>query len=384
MRERRTLDIQESASLRLTKTAETLRSNGETIYNFGIGEPDFTTPERIINAAFQKAREGATHYTPSAGIMPLRIKIAEKLKNKNGIDATPESVLVTPTKFAVYLSLMTMTKPGDEVLLPDPYYLSYPDIIKLAGAKPIFLKTDDEYEIDLDLASKLVTDRTKVFFINSPANPTGKVYSEKSLRKLCDFVIENDLTLVSDEIYEDLIFEGKHFSPASIAEMAERTLTVNGFSKSYAMTGWRIGYLQGPQKIISDCNKIQQQSITCAPSISQYGALEALKSDAEVIQFREAFRKRRDLVARLLDEIDGLSFRKPEGTFYAFPSFDGPFHVDEFCSELLNDQHVIVTPGSAFTSLKTSSFRISFATSDAIIESGIQKLGQFLTKKTAV
>lgn len=381
MRERRSLNIGESASLKLTKTAETLKAQGKKVFSFGIGEPDFTTPERIINAAFKKALEGGTHYTPAAGIMPLREKIAEKLKKRNGIDATAESVFVTPSKFAVYMSLLVAASPGDEVLVPDPYYLSYPDIARLAGTRPVYVPTDSEYELDLDAASKLVTDRTKVFIMNSPANPTGKVYSEKALRKLSDFIIENDLILLSDEIYEDLVFEGRHFSPGSMPEMAERTLTISGFSKSYAMTGWRIGYLQGPPEIIRACNLIQQQSITCASSVSQYAALEALNSDAEVVQFREAFRKRRELVMKLLSEIDTLETRKPEGTFYAFPLVKTSLSSESFCAELLNEEQVIVTPGSAFGKSGEHHFRLSFATSDEIIEEGIARIGRFLVEK---
>ncbi len=381
MRERRSLNIGESASLKLTKIAETLKAEGKKVCSFGIGEPDFTTPERIIDAAFTKAREGGTHYTPSAGIMPLREKIAEKLKRKNGIDASPESVLVTPSKFAVYSSLLSVAGEGDEVLIPDPYYLSYPDIAKLAGTVPVFVPTDSDYEMDLEAAAKLVNKRTKIFVFNSPANPTGKVYSEKSIRALCDFVIENDLTLVSDEIYEDLIFDGKHFSPASIPEMAERTLTISGFSKSYAMTGWRIGYLQGPLEVIKTCNKIQQQSITCAPSISQYAALEALNSDREVIEFREAFRRRRDLVIKLFSETDSISLRKPEGTFYFFPKYDLDIPTGQFAMDLLNEKQVIVTPGNAFGSAGEKHFRLSFAASDEIIEEGIGRISEFVKRK---
>ncbi len=383
MRERRALDIGESASLKLTRIAESLKLQGKKIYGFGIGEPDFTTPERIINAAFQKAREGGTHYTPSAGLMDLRRAVAGKLKSRNSIDATPESVLITPSKFAVYMGILSTASPGDEVLIPDPYYLSYPDITKLAGAKPVYVPTDSDYEIDLDGASRLVTPKTKTFLFNSPANPTGKVYSEKSIRKLSDFIIENDLVLISDEIYEDLIFEGKHFSPASIEEMRDRTLTVSGFSKSYAMTGWRIGYIQGPVEIISQCNRIQQQSLTCAPSVSQYAALEALRSDTEVIEFREAFRRRRDLVLKLLSEIDSISVKKPEGTFYAFPSFESSLDTGSFCTDLLNEKQVIVTPGTAFGNAGEKHFRLSFATSDEVIEQGISRIREFMAEVTA-
>lgn len=380
MRQRRTLNFEESASLRLTRVAETLKQQGKKIYGFGIGEPDFTTPERIIKAAFRKAEEGGTHYTPAGGIMELRKAVSEKLRTKNGIDSTPDSVLITPSKYAIYMGIFTTCLPGDEVLVPDPYYLSYPDITKLAGALPVFVPTDKDYEFDLDEASKLVTPKTKLFLLNSPSNPTGKVYSERSIRKLADFILENDLMLLSDEIYEDLIFEGTHFSPASIPEMRDHTLTVSGFSKSYAMTGWRIGYLQGPKEIINSSIKIQGQSITCAPSVSQYAALEALRSDAEVVQFREAFRRRRELVMRMLSEIESITVKKPEGTFYAFPEFNADMGTEEFCTDLLNQKQVIVTPGTAFGESGNKHFRLSFATSDEVIEQGISRIGEFVNE----
>lgn len=378
MRDRRSLDFEESASLRLTRVAEKLKGQGMKIYPFGIGEPDFTTPDRIITGAMESARKGGTHYTPASGIMDLRVAVSEKLKNKNDIDCTPESVLITPCKYAIYMSIFNMAKPGDEVLMPDPYYLSYPDITKLAGAVPVSVPTDNDYEIDLDEAAKLVNPRTKLFILNSPSNPTGKVYSERSIRRLSDFILENDLFLLTDEIYEDLIFEGKHFSPASIPELSERTLTINGFSKNYAMTGWRIGYLQGPEDIIKSCTKMQGQSLTCAPSISQYAALEALKSEKEVFEFRDAFRRRRDLVMKLLGEIDSLSVRKPEGTFYAFPEYHLSMDTEKFCMDLLNEKQVIVTPGTAFGKSGKNHFRISFATSDDVITEGLGRLKEFV------
>ena len=354
-------EINESATVSMSNKAAELKAAGKTIYNFGIGEPDFTTPQEIIDYAFQNAKEGKTHYTPSAGIMELRQKIAEKMKRKNNIDAEASNVLVTPTKFSLNLALYSIMDAGDEVLLPSPYYVSYPDIIKLNGGKTITVPTDEEYEMDFDSMRKYVSPKTKVFMFNNPVNPTGKVYSEKSLRELSDFILENNLYLISDEIYEDLIYRGKMFSPGSIAEMREKTITVSGFSKSYAMTGWRIGYMVAENSIIKAANKVQQQTMTCAPSISQYAALRALDDEESVKKMKEKFMARRDLTVSMLREIDGLNLYEPEGAFYVFPGYEADKNDADLALDLLDKQNVIVTPGSPFGAEKH--FRISYAAS---------------------
>jgi aspartate aminotransferase len=367
--------INESATVSMSNKAAELKAAGKTIYNFGIGEPDFTTPEEIIDYAFQSAKDGKTHYTPSAGIMELRQKIAEKMKSKNNIDAEAANVLVTPTKFSLNLALYSIMDPGDEVLLPAPYYVSYPDIIKLNGGKTITVPTDENYEMDFDSMKKFVSPKTKVFMFNNPVNPTGKVYSEKSLRKLSDFILENDLYLLSDEIYEDLVYRGKMFSPGSIEEMRERTITLSGFSKSYAMTGWRIGYMVADQSIIKAANKVQQQTLTCAPSISQYAALKALDDENSVETMKAEFMKRRDLTVSLLSEIDGLNLYEPEGAFYAFPGYSEDKNDGDLALDLLEKQNVIVTPGSPFGAWKH--FRISYAASEDTIREGISRIGKY-------
>ena len=368
-------EINESATVSMSNKAAELKAAGKTIYNFGIGEPDFTTPEEIIDYAFQSAKDGKTHYTPSAGIMELRQKIAEKMKRKNNIDAEASNVLVTPTKFSLNLALYSIMDAGDEVLLPSPYYVSYPDIIKLNGGKTITVPTDEEYEMDFDSMRKYVSPKTKVFMFNNPVNPTGKVYSEKSLRELSDFILENNLYLISDEIYEDLIYRGKMFSPGSIAEMREKTITVSGFSKSYAMTGWRIGYMVAENSIIKAANKVQQQTMTCAPSISQYAALRALDDEESVKKMKEKFMARRDLTVSMLREIDGLNLYEPEGAFYVFPGYEADKNDADLALDLLDKQNVIVTPGSPFGAEKH--FRISYAASDDTIKKGISRIGKY-------
>ncbi len=377
----RHIDIKESASVSMMRLASEMREKGMHVLNFGIGEPDFTTPSEIIDYAFDSARRGGTHYTPSMGLLELRKEISKKLRERNNIVSSPDNVLVTPTKFAIFLSVMALTEPGDMVMIPDPYYLSYPDIIKLAGAEPLSVPTDDDYELDLDVARRFVTSKTSVFILNTPNNPTGKVYSEKSIRELSDFILENNMYLISDEIYEDIVFEGKHFSPGSIDEMAEKTVTISGFSKGFAMTGWRVGYLNAPDEVIKICNRIQQQTITCAPSISQYGAMKALNSYGSAEKFRDEFRKRRDLVYKLFSEIDGISLRKPEGTFYAFPSFDLDLRSPRFSHLLLQEKQVIVSPGTAFSRSGQNRFRFSFAASQKSITEGIRRIGEFIKER---
>ncbi len=371
----RVKEINESATVSMSNKAAELKAAGKTIFNFGIGEPDFTTPKEIIEYAFKSALEGKTHYTPSAGIMELREKIAKKMKNKNNIDAEASNVLVTPTKFSLNLALYSIIDPGDEALLPSPYYVSYPDIIKLNEGKTITVPTDENYEMDFDAMRKYVSPRTKAFMFNNPVNPTGKVYSEKSLRELSDFILENNLYLISDEIYEDLVYKGKMFSPGSIEEMRDKTITVSGFSKSYAMTGWRIGYMVAEKSIIKAANKVQQQTMTCAPSISQYAALRALDDEDSVETMKAEFMKRRDLTVSMIREIDGLTLYEPEGAFYAFPGYDAAMDDSELAMDLLDKQNVIVTPGGPFGSSKH--FRISYAASQDTIKEGISRIGKY-------
>ena len=369
--------ISESKSVATSNRAAELVKAGKRVYNFGIGEPDFTTPEHIIRAGFEAALKGKTHYTSSYGIVELREAISRKMNEANRVSSSMKNILVTPTKFSLNLAVMSLMNPGDEAIIPEPYYLSYPDIVRLHGGKVLTSPTDQNYSFDLDDMRKILSPKTKMVIISNPTNPTGKVYSEKELKVLSDFVLENNLYLVSDEIYEDLIFEGKMFSPASMPEMFDRTITVGGFSKSYAMTGWRIGYMVAPEEIIKACNKIQQQTLTCAPSVSQYASLAAIQDRETPLKFNGIFRKRRDLVHQLISESGYLEMRKPEGTFYAFVKYKGKMPSDAFSEKLLNEKLVVVTPGSAFGDQGEFHFRLSFATDDETIKEGIGKIIDF-------
>lgn len=373
----RVSSISESKSVATSNRAAELVKEGKRVYNFGIGEPDFTTPEHIIKAGFEAALKGKTHYTSSYGAMDLREAISKKMNEQNNVASSFQNILVTPTKFALNLSVMSILNPGDEALIPEPYYLSYPDIVRLHGGKPLPSRTDGNYSFDLDDMRKLISPKTKMVIVCNPTNPTGRVYTEKELRELSDFIIENNLYLATDEIYEDLIFEGRMFSPASIPEMFGRTITVGGFSKSYAMTGWRIGYMVAPEEIIKASNKMQQQTMTCAPSVSQYASLAAIQDRETPVKFREIFRKRRDLVQKLISESGELEMRKPEGTFYAFVKYRGSMPSEIFSEKLLNEKLVVTTPGSAFGQQGEHHFRLSFATDDETIVEGISKIREF-------
>ncbi|MEM3941040.1 MAG: pyridoxal phosphate-dependent aminotransferase [Thermoplasmatales archaeon] len=375
--------IGESSTIALNQIAMDMQRKGTKIYNFGIGEPYQTTPVNIIESAFENAKNGKTHYTPSNGIPELREKISEKFKRKNNIMADPSQIVVTPTKYALFLTAMAILNPGDKVIIPEPYWVSYPYIIRLSGGIPIFIGTTEEYELEEDMLRKSIVGNVKALILNNPLNPVGKVYSEKSIRKLTDIILEyNNIYLISDETYEDIIYDGRMFSPASIPEMADRTVTISGFSKSYAMTGWRIGYMTGPKDIIDSANIIQQHTITCAASISQYAALAALNDEKTPIKLRNAFLKRMKLVTHLLSESDAISFYKPQGTFYVFPSYNFKINSDNFTKDLLVAKHVIVTPGTAFGRQGEYHFRISYATSLNTIEEGIPLIIKYLEEKT--
>lgn len=373
--------IEESATLKLTRVAEDLKAKGLKVYNFGIGEPDFNTPETIIDSAFEWAKRGKTHYTPANGIHELREAVASKLRRKNQIHTEADNVLISPTKYAIYLSLYVTLEEGDGVILPDPYYTSYKDIIKLAGGKVLDAPMNADYSLNYELMQKLVSPRTKAIIFNNPSNPTGKVYTRKDVRDLVDFALKNKLLIISDEIYEDLIYEGSMYSPGSIEEAAGNVITISGFSKSYAMTGWRIGYLNAPPEITKAAAKVLGQTITCVSSISQYAALQALKDEKDPVAFRETFRKRRDLVLKLFSEIEGYSTVKPEGAFYAFPKYSNKMNAADYAAGLLKKYQVIVTPGTAFGEMGEKHYRFSYAASEEEITEGIARIAKYDREK---
>jgi aspartate aminotransferase len=370
--------ITPSATVSLNNKLSELKEKGEDVISFAVGEPDSTTPEEIINFAAQKAREGKTHYTASSGISELRQKVALKYSSMTGKEISEKSVTVTPAKFALNMAVQAVIEQGDNVLIQDPSFVSYPEIIKIAGGKPRYFPSTDSGSPDIEEMKEMIDERTKMIVINSPSNPHGWVASSSDLKGLADVATDSNLFVLSDEIYEHIIYEGSHISILSMPGMEGRTFVVNGFSKSHAMTGWRIGYLISPSEFAGYIDSYQQHTITCAPSISQYAALKAIEETAFPENLRRTFQRRRDLLHSILAGSDGIEFRKPSGTFYAFPKLTNGMSGEEFSNGLLEQKKVLVTPGSGFGPSGKNRIRLSFALSDNDLEEGARRIVDFL------
>ncbi|WP_456327592.1 pyridoxal phosphate-dependent aminotransferase [Archaeoglobus sp.] len=374
MRERLNL-IKPSATLRISALAKELAKQGKPVVNMSAGEPDFRTPQHIVESAIKALNEGKHFYTPTRGIPELLEAIAEKVNRENGIPAKPENVIVTAgAKYAIFLAMQALLDEGDEVILLDPAWVSYEANVIMANAKPIWVKHDDSFE-DAPIED-YITSKTKMIVINTPNNPTGVVYPRSFLKKVADLAQDHDLYVLSDEIYEKIIYEGKHYSIASFDGMFERTITVNGFSKAYSMTGWRLGYAVASEEIIKAMNKIQSHSISHPTSFVQYAGVTALKGDQSCVdEMVKAFRRRRDRIVEGLNDL-GIDYVYPKGAFYVFMKVgDGTAFAERF----LKEEYVAVTPGEAFGSYKDY-VRISYATSDEDIEEFLRRLSRFMEK----
>jgi len=373
MRERLSL-VKPSATLRISALAKELARQGKPVINMGAGEPDFTTPQHIVLSAIKSLQEGKVFYTPTRGIPELLSAIAEKVNVENNIPAKPENVIVTAgAKYGIFLAMQTLLDEGDEVILLDPAWVSYEPNVIMANAKPVWVKHDRRFE-DAPVED-FITSKTKMIVINSPNNPLGVVYPKEFLKKVVDLAIDHDLYVLSDEIYEKIIFEGQHVSIASFDGMFERTITVNGFSKSYAMTGWRLGYVVADERIVKDMNKIQSHSISHPTSFVQYAGVSALKGDQRCVQeMVNAFKRRRDLLIKGLDKI-GIEYAPPKGAFYVFMKVG---NGTEFAERILKEEYVAVTPGEAFGSY-VDWVRISYATSESNIEEFLVRLERFMS-----
>ncbi len=376
--------VSPSATIDLLNKEARLRAQGKDIISFSLGEPDFSAPESAIDFACGKMHEGKTHYTPSSGIPELREKIAEKYRRENYLDVQGKNVLVTPTKFALYISMLTLLDPGDEILIPDPGWVSYIEMAHLVGARPVFynLREENGYQIDGEDLKNKINEKTKAILINTPSNPTGSILNMESLRIIRDITMDRNLYVISDEIYEKLIFDGKHISIASLEGMMERTITVNGFSKSHAMTGLRIGYLIAEENLVKYMDRIQQHTITCATSFSQYAALKALDDPEDSRKMVQEFRKRRDIIYSGLSRIGIFSVKKPEATFYIFPKFSyRGLNSMEMADMLLENLGISVVPGVAFGPSGENHLRFSFSTSVEKINEGIERFSSFFKDK---
>ena len=367
-----------SPTVSLNNKFAEIKERGENAISFGVGEPDATTPEDVIDFAMRKAKEGKTHYTSSLGIKELREKIASKYSAMTGRDVKAENVIITPAKFAINMAVQAVIENGDNVLMQDPSFVSYPEIVKIAGGIPRYFPSREDGSPDTDAMNEMIDSRTKMILINSPSNPHGWVASDVDMKGITEIASDRKIYVATDEIYEKIIYEGRHISPLSYPGMEERTFVINGFSKSHAMTGWRIGYLIPPPEFTTYIDAYQQQTLTCAPSISQYAALRAMEDTSFPESMRKTFQKRRDRLYDILSKSDKIEFRKPAGTFYAFPRLKNGMSGEEFSSRLLEKEKVLVTPGSGFGPSGKDRIRLSFALSDRELEEGARRIVEFL------
>jgi len=360
-----------------------LAQNRKDIISFGIGEPDFTTPDHVREAAKRAIEEGYTHYTPNAGYANLREALAQKLADFNHIEAKPEEVVVTSGGTqALFSSFYTLLNPGDELIIPDPGFLIYGSQVFLAGGEPVFLpiREENHFQIDANELKGLITEKTKAILLNSPSNPTGMVIKKEILEEVAQIAKERDLFVISDELYEDILFDGReHVSIASFPGMKERTISIFGFSKSYAMTGWRIAYLACPEYLVKEMVKIQQNTAVCPNSVTQravlYGLQNPKQTNDSINKMCAAYQERRDVIMEGFKEIEGFECMPPEGAFYAFPNITGTGKSSEELSMYLLEKYGVVTvPGNAFGQYGEGYLRFSFATSVDMIKEGIDKI----------
>jgi len=370
--------VSPSATVSISNAASELEADGVDVVDLSVGEPDFPTPENVVRAGKEAIDDGYTGYAPSSGVPELREEIAEKLR-ADGLDCGPENVLVTPGgKQALYELFQTLVDDGDEVLLLDPAWVSYEAMAKLAGStlqRVDLAPYDFALEPALPDLAEAVSDDTSLLVVNSPSNPTGAVYSNEALRGVRDLAVEHDITTISDEIYKEIAYGTEATSLGSLSGMAERTITLNGFSKAYSMTGWRLGYFAGPEEVVEQAGKIHSHSVTCATHFVQYAGVEALRNtDDAVAEMREAFRERRDMLCDLLAE-HGVEVSRPEGAFYLMlpVGSDGDSENDEeWCEQAIEEAHVATVPGSAFGTPGYA--RVSYAAGTERLREAVDRL----------
>lgn len=375
--------LQPSQTLAITAKADALKAAGENVCGMGAGQPDFDTPEHIKQAAVKALLDGKTKYTPSSGIMELRKAIVDKFEKENGFKCEPAQIVVSPgAKFSGFAAIATLCGPGDEVIIPAPFWLSYPEMVKASGASSVFLKTtaENNYELDPAELEAAITPRTKLLILNTPSNPTGAVYSRKTIEKIAELALKHNFMVMSDEIYEKLVYDADrpHCSIASISpEMQELTVTINGFSKAYSMPGWRLGYLAAPLWLAKRIAAFQSHSTSNPTSFAQYGAVAALTGTQEPVEMmRKAFSARRDLIHSLISAIPGIKTIRPQGAFYLFfdvSSFG--LSATDFVTKLLEEKKVAAVPGEAFGDARC--VRVSYACSDAVIKEACSRLSAF-------
>lgn len=357
----------------------------EDVVSFTVGEPDFNTPAHVVDAAVEALRTGKHHYTPNAGILPLREAISEYYVRSRGLHYSPETEIIATAggMEALLLTMLTLLNPGDAFLLSDPCWTNYSRQIEICSARPVFVPVDAAHDFTFapETLEKAITPETKGFLVNSPANPTGGIAGRKALEQLAEIAVRHDLYVISDEVYSELLYEGNTFtSIAALPGMKERTIIVNSFSKTYAMTGWRVGYALGPQHIISQMVKLQENVAACVNTAAQYGALAALTgSQAPVAEMLETYSQRRAYILDAFSKINGLTCFAPQGAFYAFVDISAAgMDAETFARDLLQKVRVIVVPGEAFGESGKRYVRLSFATSMENIREGTRRIAQYM------
>jgi aspartate aminotransferase len=392
----RAINALPSPTLTIAAKANALKAEGRDILSFSAGEPDFDTPQNVKDAGIRAITDGQTKYTPSAGTPALKKAIIAKLQRDNNLTYTPSEVIASVgAKHGIYNLMQALLQKGDEVLIPSPYWVSYPEQVKLAGAKPVIVPTDGNFQLSASVLERFITAETKLLIINSPSNPTGAVYDESSLRDIAELAVRYGIYVLSDEIYEKVLYDGrKAVSIASFnSAIKDLTITVNGLSKSHSMTGWRLGYAAGDASIVAAMGRIQDQSTSNPSSITQAAGVEALNGPQDAVEvMRAEFQRRRDYIVQALNEIPGISTNLPAGSFYVFPNvsslygrsytMDGVTRViqgsDAFAEFLLDTADVAVVPGSGFGA--DDYIRLSYATSLEIITKGVARVADAVAR----
>lgn len=389
----RILNMEESATIKMAQLARDLKAQGKDIISLSLGEPDFDTPEHIKDAAKRALDNGYTKYTPVPGLIELRQAIVNKFKRDNDLDFTVNQVAVSNgAKQSIFNLAMALLDKGDEAVVLAPYWVSYEAIIKLAGGTPVpvYAGIEQDFKVTAEQVRAAITDKTKFMIFSSPCNPTGSVYTREELEAIAAVIAEHDkMVIISDEIYEYINFSGGHTSIGSIESVKDRTVTVNGFAKGFAMTGWRLGYIGGPTHIVKACSKLQSQVTSGANAFAQMGAAYALEADLKpTMDMRDEFNKRRDLIIGLLKEVPGLKINNPKGAFYIFPDCSAYFgktngettinNSSDFCEYLLMNAFVATVGGGAFGA--PDCFRISYAASQDSIREAVSRIKVALAK----
>lgn len=390
----RVLSLTPSTTLAITAKAKELKEQGEDVIGLGAGEPDFNTPQHILDAAVKSMNEGQTKYTPSAGLPALKKAIIKKFETDQGLTYKPNEVIVgNGAKHVLYTLFQVLLNEGDEVIIPTPYWVSYPEQVKLAGGVPVYIDglEENHFKITPEQLKKAITNKTKAVIINSPSNPTGVLYSEEELLEIGKVCLAENILIVSDEIYEKLVYGGvKHVSIAEISpELKEQTIIINGVSKSHSMTGWRIGYAAGNAELIKAMTNLASHSTSNPTTTAQYAAIAAYNGPQEPVEeMRKAFEERLEIIYDKLVAIPGFTCVKPQGAFYLYPNVKkaaemaGYSNVDDFASALLVEAKVAVIPGSGFGT--PDNIRLSYATSLDLLEKAVSRMQQFVESKVRV